>query len=250
MTIGIYALFWPQSNMVYIGKGTPIENRWHNHKNKMKKNDHPNWKIQEQYNLYGYPETLIIEECSPFDAPKLEVYWEKEFNSVSAGLNIAHPTGEEFHYGISGPHSKYSKRQILKVFALMYKNKMLDADISKKLNVNRSLLTNIRYNQQHNWLKEEYPKQYAMMSNKPLGCNKGINNPMSKYSRKSILKVFSLLYSTTLSRTAIAVRTKVKESTIKDITSNKGHIWLEKEYPNQYAKMLEVRKSICKKYGR
>lgn len=68
----------------------------------------------------------------------------------------------------------------------------------------------------------------------------GTKSNSSKYNKSQILKVFSLLYRTTIPYFAIARRVKVPAATVFDIKNGKVHLWLRDVYPLQYEKMLSV----------
>jgi group I intron endonuclease len=50
---GIYKITNTINGKYYIGSSVDITNRWHNHKSKLKSNDHINPHLQNAYNLYG-----------------------------------------------------------------------------------------------------------------------------------------------------------------------------------------------------
>lgn len=64
----------------------------------------------------------------------------------------------------------------------------------------------------------------------------GLSHYNSKYSKRVILKVFSLLYRTTISYAGIAIRTNTNKYLIANIAAG-AHIWLKDEYPAQYSQM-------------
>lgn len=68
----------------------------------------------------------------------------------------------------------------------------------------------------------------------------GLGHGNSKYSKISILRVFSLLYKTTMPYRKIAEKTKVNPSLVSNILQG-VHNWLATEYPEQYQKMLDNR---------
>lgn len=245
MTTGIYALYWEQESQVYIGRGSCIENRFNSHRNLMLKNEHYNYKVTSMYNKYGLPQFLILEECTENLLDTLEIFYINEFNSIDDGLNI-NPGGGHSGSGYSAIMSKHSKRTILKVFSLLYSTNMLLTDISSRVGVPLSLMNNILYNNQHMWLKEQYPHQYSLMKTARENSNsrskRGLRNPMSKYTKTQILKVFSLLYRTRLGRNSIAHRLKVNPSLPKAIMGG-SHLWLKDDYPLQYSQMLSIRKT-------
>ena len=241
MTCGIYALYWPINGMIYIGRSINIERRTHSHKYELTNNTHNNYKLQKQYNKFLQPEIIILEICDPSEINTKEAYWIAEFNACTEGLNISDSDNVSYS-GTETGKSKYTRFTILKVFSLLYKTELLLKDIAKRLKVNNSLPTNIAYNGQHMWLKEDYPEQYELMllnnSKRAVRNKSGLNNPKSKYSKRQILKVFSLLYRTKLSKAKIGLRTKTSESLAKSILNLGSHRWLQEEYPEKYALML------------
>lgn len=242
--IGIYALYWEQSSMVYIGKGSPIENRFRSHRDMLEQGSHYNSKVSKQYSLYGQPEYIVLEECLLQECPLLEELWIQEFNAIKEGLNI-NPAINDLTYGVWANRSKYSKRTILKVFSMLYNTNLSLVNIAARLKVNQSLPTNIACSSQHIWLKEEYPSKYAKMLDKMSKRNslskQGTSNPMSKYSKRQILRVFSMLYSSSSSLINISRKTNTNYSFPKCIVSG-SHKWLKNEYPVQYDLMLTRRK--------
>lgn len=64
------------------------------------------------------------------------------------------------------------------------------------------------------------------------------------YSKRQILKVFSLLINRTLSYEDISLKTGVKIGIIKGIRRGTKHLWLKEEYPDKYYTMSHLRKVI------
>lgn len=159
-TIGIYALYWEQDPRVYIGQSVNIERRYKEHLSMLKTNNHTNYKVATQYEQFGIPSLFIIETCSIPELNEKEIFWTKEFNSIVSGLNIIEAGTVGF-----GPYSnasKYTKIQILKVFSMLCRG-YNNVDIVSRLNVNKSLVSDIRNGNSHTWLKEIYPTQYLEM---------------------------------------------------------------------------------------
>ena len=242
MLCGIYALYWEQSSMVYVGKSINIDRRYKTHLRQLQDKEHANYKIQEQYNAFGKPNLVLLELGEPSSLNSLEHSWINEFDSVVSGLNIV--TADSAAY--SGPvtsTAKYSRKQVLRTFSLLYRTDMILTDIARRARVNVALATNIAYNGQHRWLEEEYPDKYAKMLSRLKGNrmsrNKsGFNNPRAKYTKRQVLKAFSLLYRTRLSRVKIANRLGVPIGLIKGLLDSGTHSWLKLEYPEQYERML------------
>ena len=66
----------------------------------------------------------------------------------------------------------------------------------------------------------------------------GVNSNASKYSKIQILKVFSLLYKTSLPYKYICDRAKVPQSLITDLLSKRSHYWLSSTYPDKFSKII------------
>lgn len=84
----IYSLYWQQSGQVYIGKTNSLKARTNSHFQKLRNASHYNTKLQEQFNLYGEPETVILEYCEDLEVFKREAVWITEFDAVNNGLNL------------------------------------------------------------------------------------------------------------------------------------------------------------------
>lgn len=69
-----------------------------------------------------------------------------------------------------------------------------------------------------------------------LRSQSGLSHSNSKYSKRVILKVFSLLYRTNIPYAGIAVRTNTNKYLVANIAAG-THIWLKDEYPAQYSQM-------------
>lgn len=167
MTVGIYSLYWKNIDLVYIGQSSNIEVRYEEHKRKLRNKTHTNYKVQNMYNLYGIPEIQILEVCTHDSLNHKEILWTNEFDSLNKGLNIVEPGKAAF--GTRSPSSKYSKFQILKVFAYLYNdNNYKSSYIANKCRVTEHLISDIFNSKSHTWLKQEYPSQYNKMLERPL----------------------------------------------------------------------------------
>lgn len=159
---GIYALWWEEQDLVYIGQSSSINRRYTEHLYKMKCGKHTNYKIQELYNVTkAIPELVVLELCTIDRLNDLEVTWTNEFNSLSTGLNIVEPgvVGQ----GIYANNSKYSLIQILKVFSLLYRSSHSYEYIARTTKVHIHLVYDIRSMRSHTWLQDKYPIEYANM---------------------------------------------------------------------------------------
>lgn len=117
------------------------------------------------------PDLRIIELSACNKLPALEINWIKEFNSINNGLNIT-SGGDVAGIGTNNSSSKYTKRQILKVFSLLYRTTKPYIEIMELTGVNTCICKDIVYAGTHPWLRDEYPNQYnILLSNIPKRIN-------------------------------------------------------------------------------
>jgi predicted GIY-YIG superfamily endonuclease len=161
--IGIYALTWEDQGLIYIGQTTKT-NRYQQHCYEMIKGIHTNHKIQNAYNNYGLPKLLVLEETEDISKlDSMEESWINEFNSVEDGLNIRYGGPNGVGRGIQASGAKHSKRNILRVFSLLYRTTLPYLEISKKTGVPKPTIAKLAASNSHLWLLEQYPKQYSLM---------------------------------------------------------------------------------------
>lgn len=79
--------------------------------------------------------------------------------------------------------------------------------------------------------------------------NYGTSSGNAKFSKNTILKVFSLLYSKTMAYSFISERLSVPYTLIRDIKTGVSHIWLKDEYPTQYMCMLQRKTNTLRRRG-
>ncbi len=158
MDSGIYALYWWEQNLVYIGRSTNLTERPKKHIRDLENNRHSNYKVQEAYLKYGAPDFIVLEYCTSDFLNSKEVFWQKEFDSLNTkiGLDIV---GAGANGGISynAVASKYTKYQLLYTFRLLRNWHLSYKDIAEKVGVDHSLCENIVAGISHIWLLEKYP---------------------------------------------------------------------------------------------
>ncbi len=190
MTIGIYALFWEAQDLVYIGQSQNIKERQARHISDCKAQNHRNYKVQDAYNLYGEPVHIVLDTCSIETLNELEVYWVKEFDSINTGLNICEPGSHG--WGPNSGGAKYTKRQILKVFSLLYRTNLSTKEISCITGVPSPQIDKIVSGYTHTWLRDLYPEKFSILREKVVQktrINKLRNSyqAIPKYANKVIL---------------------------------------------------------------
>jgi hypothetical protein len=160
MTCGVYSLYWPIADAVYIGVSSSIEDRWWAHINALKKQRHHNYKITELYDKYGEPEKYILEECERHELFQKEVSWSQEFDNI---VNLQE-VGVEVGSGTKNPNSRYTPRKILRAFVYLYKYKFSQHKVAKLTSIPRGTLSHIVCGKAHLWLKDAYPEQHSMLA--------------------------------------------------------------------------------------
>lgn len=163
MNSGIYALYWWEQDLVYVGLSQNLSNRKKEHFTLLKNNKHTNYKVQSAYNNYGEPDFIVLEYTEDIaKLPELEVYWCKELGALDKhGLCLVEPGVVGF--GMHSNASKYSKIKILKCFSLLYKGKLSVPQISVRIHVPVHTIHDIAYGRTHVWLQNVYKEKYLIM---------------------------------------------------------------------------------------
>lgn len=73
--LGIYKLYWEESGYFYIGQSINVQNRFNRHRHLMKEGKNKSGFIQNIYNKHGFPEFIILEECSYDDLNNREQHY-------------------------------------------------------------------------------------------------------------------------------------------------------------------------------
>lgn len=162
--IGIYCIYWLNEDLYYIGQSSKINTRIKAHFNNLKNNKHSNYKMQKAYNSYGDPEIHILETCSIEELNTKELFWQKEFNSLSS-LDIVE-AGIHHASGLSNPRSKYNKLQILLVFRLCRNINLTAKNISEVTEVSLPMVYDILSGRAHKWLHERYKYSWNLINSR------------------------------------------------------------------------------------
>jgi hypothetical protein len=83
---GIYKLEF-RTGEIYIGQSISVDSRIKTHLKYLGRGTHGNKDMQELYNLYGSPDTEIIELCAPELLNQEEKKWIAYYDSYNNGLN-------------------------------------------------------------------------------------------------------------------------------------------------------------------
>lgn len=155
MTIGIYALYWAEQDLVYVGKSGDLKVREYEHFRLMKTGKHTR-KLQDAYNNFGKPEFLIVEICSHIELDNKEVFWIAEYDSLNpdVGLNTL-PGGQDVGKDTTHASSKFTKQQILNVCELLCDPYLAQKNISKTTGISEAVISTILNGSKHTWIPEE-----------------------------------------------------------------------------------------------
>lgn len=182
MTIGIYSLYWEETDQIYIGQSEDIERRWKTHLYQLSNSTHNNYNLQNTYNKYGIPVFSILEVCERAQLLIQEKAWASEFDNL---LNIQEP-GTIAGSGLHNSNSRLSRIAVLKVFVLLCNTTLSMQQISTKLRIPRSTIEHIRYGSTHKWLQEEFSVKFSKMLQ-----HRELVKFDSKNVRDTLLKVVS-----------------------------------------------------------
>ena len=188
--VGIYALWFEEPEMIYVGQSQDINRRFTEHLYKLRKDKHTNYKVQNCYLKYGEPELVILETCVIEVLNDLEIIWTTEFNSIKKGLNIIE--AGEVGYGVNSNASKYSKLQILLTFRSLYLTKLTNKEIALNLGVKPNLVSDIKNKKSHLWLKVIYPNLYNKVLNRTSDYETTLGGKETKFiSPKGLIFIVS-----------------------------------------------------------
>ena len=126
--VGIYMIRNKINNKVYIGQTINIDNRWMQHRSRLKCQSHENKHLQSAYDLYGKDafEYILLEECEENELNDKEKFYIKYYDSYYSGYN------QDFGgQGCSG--YTHSEEEILKMRYIQNPKAILQLD--KELNI-------------------------------------------------------------------------------------------------------------------
>ena len=157
MAVGIYALYWADQDLIYIGQSKDLEKRKYEHFRLMSTGKHHR-RIQEVYSKYGNPVFTVLEYCKISDIDIAEIAWIAEFDSLNPriGLNTR-PGGQDIGKDTTHGASKFSKEKVLEACTLLCDPTLRLQDISDKTTISTSVLSTIANQKKHTWVSEDYP---------------------------------------------------------------------------------------------
>jgi len=153
MNIGIYALYWWEQDIVYVGKSKDLNLRKYEHLRLMQTGKHTK-KVQSAFDLYGLPDFITVQLCDIAQLDELEVFWIQELDALGlSGLNKC-PGGQDVGRDTTHSASKFSHHQILQVVDLLIQGVQYK-DIVDITGVSKPVVSTILNQSKHTWIPAE-----------------------------------------------------------------------------------------------
>lgn len=226
MTCGIYRLIFKNTDKVYIGQSTNIEQRFRDHIRYMKEN-RTTKKLCEAYILYGVPELDILSECLPEDLNNFENETIEIWDSVKNGFNTLKTSESTPNIsGFSAGNAKYTKEDILKVAELLQDPLNKVSYIEEVTGVKSRTVTEVSNLTQHGvWLSTEYPEVYTKILALK-GNRRTILNKLSASTRSNTMCALSrgIVYPLIVSPDGIVYNVTNTSAFAKEHGLHNGHL--------------------------
>jgi len=160
---GIYKIVNKINNKTYIGSSIDIDNRFYVHKNKLKKNIHPNNILQNSVNKYGIENFIfeVIEECDVELLTEREQYWInfningyniRKIAESNRGISLSEETKKKISESNKG---KVISEHVRKLLSKAHKGRPKSKESVEKM---KKSLTNRKLSEEH---KKNISKNHA-----------------------------------------------------------------------------------------
>lgn len=197
MTIGIYALYWAEQDLVYVGKSNNLPKRKYEHFRLLKNSEHT-VKLQGAYNSYGPPEFHILCTCAEEELDSQEISWIAEFNALDS-LNKV-PGGQSVGKDTTHASSKFTKEQILAACELLSDYKVSQKEVAELTGISEAVISTILNGTRHTWI----PKELREQLNSVKSLRYAYHQPNSKSKNYCIESPTGIVYNNILSITDFA----------------------------------------------
>jgi len=87
--IGIYKLYWPNSEYYYIGQSININVRFKGHIRALRRGKHFSKKLQDVYHQLGEPLIVVLEGCKKSELSDKEIFWLESHVSGEYCCNVS-----------------------------------------------------------------------------------------------------------------------------------------------------------------
>lgn len=95
--VGVYKITNTKNGKVYIGQSIQIKKRFKKHKQDLRKNNHCNYRLQDEWNIYGEEAFTfeVVQKCRSVYLNEIEQHLIKEYHSTDEdkGYNISAGVG-------------------------------------------------------------------------------------------------------------------------------------------------------------
>lgn len=159
------------------------------------------------------------------------IYWEQDDSRVYIGQSINIKRRQKWHLDslIDGTHYNYKLIDAYNLWGTPVFYTVQECEESELDDL--EIIWIEEFNSIH--------KGYNITSGGVSG--RGLNHSQSKYSKFTLLRVFSLLYSTILPYKRVAELARVNIYLVHNIAAGNSHLWLKSEYPEKFQLMLTNR---------
>lgn len=205
--IGIYKITNLINGKNYIGQSTNISRRWKDHRNIANNdltNNYPLYRAIRKYGLNNF-QFSVLEECSPEELNKKEIYWIDYYNSYKNGYNQTRGGEGNLH------PLKLSEKQVLEIYEKLKTSETME-DIAEEYGVSHVTISNI--NTGKIWVHANvfYPIRQKSQKRKNFCCDCGaeielqasrcvkcnalfrrIEKPVSREELKNLFGLYHLL---------------------------------------------------------
>ena len=214
MNIGIYALYWAEQDLIYIGKSINLSKRKYEHFRLLKNNKHV-VKLQNAYNCYGLPVFHILCECDEKVLDELEVQWIAEFSAIDS-LNTC-PGGQDVGKDTTHAASKFTKEQILHACELLSDYKVSQKEVAVVTGISEAVISTILNGSRHTWI----PKEIRDKLDSSRTLRYEYNLPNSKNKNCSIESPDGIVYNNILSITDFAKTHRLLGTKLNEVLKGK-----------------------------
>ncbi len=157
--IGIYALYWPVQDLVYVGQSVDVDKRIAAHRYRANRGK-DSMALNTAFRSYGEPEHILLEECALPMLDTLEIQWIQQFDRT---LNTS-KGGTGGSFGTHSGKCDYTEQELVNVLKRLQEPDSLKS-VSESTGVSISVVESIAYRKRHGWLSELYPELYENLPN-------------------------------------------------------------------------------------
>lgn len=236
---GIYILYFDDIiGRFYVGLSQDIKGRLHSHLTRLKNYTHPNTELQDAYNSVGVlPIYNTVEICTEDLLSTREIYWIDRFDAYSEGFN--RNKGGTRTYGAWHGRAIHTEEDYLKVFFEIVNTNRTLKDIAETNYMSYEAIRDMSCGKSHRYLEGLFPKEYAIL------LNKSGTRSSNLYDENKYINILFTIANSDLSLKQVSSELGVSYQIVRNIAYGTNHKYLEKDFPEEYSKMLnKIRSNI------